>query len=288
LREYVLTSIGDIANLGHKAIVIRPQRQQLVESVQELWEYRDLLWLLTVRQVSVRYKQTVIGVAWVLLQPLVAMTIFTVIFGYFAKLSSNGLPYPVFAYSALIMWNLFSEGLSRAGTSLIADEKLITKVYFPRLIIPLSAVGSAWIDFAVSLFVLFPLILFYGLRPSVSLLLLPIAMILTMILSAGVGMMLAALNVRYRDFQYTIPFLLQVWLYASPVVYSAQIVPESVRSLYYLNPMVGLIELSRFAVTGQGTVDLQGLGISAVAAIALFILGSTVFRWVERSFADFI
>jgi lipopolysaccharide transport system permease protein len=281
-------SMGDIANLGYKAIVIRPQRQQLAESIQELWEYRDLLWLLTVRQVSVRYKQTVIGVAWVLLQPLVAMTIFTVIFGYFAKLSSNGLPYPVFAYSALIMWNLFSEGLSRAGTSLIADEKLITKVYFPRLIIPLSAVGSAWIDFAVSLFVLFPLILFYGLRPSLSLLLLPIAMILTMILSAGVGMMLAALNVRYRDFQYTIPFLLQVWLYASPVVYSAQIVPESVRSLYYLNPMVGLIELSRFAVTGQGMVDLQGLGISAVAAIALFILGSTVFRWVERSFADFI
>jgi lipopolysaccharide transport system permease protein len=280
--------MGDIANLGSKAIVIRPQRQRLAESIRELWEYRDLLWLLTVRQVSVRYKQTVIGVAWVLLQPLVAMTIFTVIFGYFAKLSSNGMPYPVFAYSALIMWNLFSEGLSRAGTSLIADEKLITKVYFPRLIIPLSAVGSAWIDFAVSLFVLFPLIFFYGLHPSTSLLLLPVAMILTMVLAAGVGMMLAALNVRYRDFQYTIPFLLQVWLYASPVVYSAQIVPESVRSLYYLNPMVGLIELSRYAVTGQGTVDLQGLGISAVAAIALFILGSTVFRWVERSFADFI
>jgi lipopolysaccharide transport system permease protein len=280
--------MGDIANLGHKAIVIRPQRQQLAESIQELWEYRDLLWLLTVRQVSVRYKQTVIGVAWVLLQPLVAMAIFTVIFGYFAKLSTNGLPYPVFAYSALLMWNLFSEGLSRAGTSLIADEKLITKVYFPRLIIPLSAVGSAWIDFAVSLFVLFPLTLFYGLRPSTSLLLLPIAMVLTMILAAGVGMMLAALNVRYRDFQYTIPFILQVWLYASPVVYSTQIVPESLRSLYYLNPMVGLIELSRYAVTGQGTVDLQGLGISAVSAIALFIIGSTVFRWVERSFADFI
>jgi lipopolysaccharide transport system permease protein len=277
-----------MVDLSHKAIVIRPQRQRLAESLRELWEYRDLLWLLTVRQVSVRYKQTVIGVAWVLLQPLVAMAIFTVIFGYFAKLSTNGLPYPVFAYSALIMWNLFSEGLSRAGTSLIADEKLITKVYFPRLIIPLSAVGSAWIDFAVSLFVLLPLTFFYGLRPSVSLFLLPVAMILTMILSAGVGMMLAALNVRYRDFQYTIPFVLQVWLYASPVVYSTQIVPESVRSFYYLNPMVGLIELSRYAVTGQGVVDLQGLGISAVAAIALFVLGSTVFRWVERSFADFI
>ena len=274
--------------MAQKAIVIRPQRQRLAESLRELWEYRDLLWLLTVRQVSVRYKQTVIGVAWVLLQPLAAMAIFTIIFGYFAKLSTNGLPYPVFAYSALIMWNLFSEGLSRAGTSLIADEKLITKVYFPRLIIPLSAVGSAWIDFAVSLFVLLPLTLFYGLRPSVSLFLLPVAMVLTMILSAGVGMMMAALNVRYRDFQYTIPFVLQVWLYASPVVYSTQIVPESVRSLYYLNPMVGLIELSRYAVTGQGTVDVQGLGISAVAAIGLFVLGSTVFRWVERSFADFI
>lgn len=271
-----------------KPIIIRPQRQGLADSLQELWEYRDLLWLLTVRQVSVRYKQTVIGVAWVLLQPLVAMAIFTVIFGYFAKLSSNGLPYPVFAYSALVLWNLFSEGLSRAGTSLIADEKLITKVYFPRLIIPLSAVGSAWIDFSVSLFVLFPLTFFYGLRPTWSLLLLPIAMVLTMLLASGVGMMMAALNVRYRDFQYTIPFLMQVWLYASPVVYSSEIVPPHLRPFYYLNPMVGLIELSRFAITGQGVIHGQGLGISAVVAIALFFLGSTVFRWVERSFADFI
>jgi lipopolysaccharide transport system permease protein len=273
---------------SHKPIVIRPQRQGLADSLQELWEYRDLLWLLTVRQVSVRYKQTVIGVAWVLLQPLVAMVIFTVIFGYFAKLSSNGLPYPVFAYSALVLWNLFSEGLSRAGTSLIADEKLITKVYFPRLIIPLSAVGSAWIDFAVSLFVLFPLTFFYGLRPTWSLFLLPVAMILTMLLASGVGMMMAALNVRYRDFQYTIPFLMQVWLYASPVVYSSEIVPLYLRPFYYLNPMVGLIELSRFAITGQGSIHWQGLGISAVVVIALFALGSTVFRWVERSFADFI
>lgn len=272
----------------HKAIVIRPQRQPLKESLHELWDYRDLLWLLTVRQVSVRYKQTAIGVAWVLLQPLAAMAIFTLIFGYFAKLSSNGLPYPIFVYSALTLWTLFSEGLTRAGTSLIADEKLITKVYFPRLIIPLSAVGSAWVDFAVSLFVLLPLTYFYGQRPTWSLLLLPVAMVFTMLLASGVGMMMAALNVRYRDFQYTVPFLVQIWLYASPVVYSSDIVPAHIRPFYFLNPMVGLIELSRFAVTGQGTVDLQGLGISAVAAIALFILGSTVFRWVERSFADFI
>jgi lipopolysaccharide transport system permease protein len=272
----------------HKTIVIQPQRQPLRESLHELWDYRELLWLLTVRQISVRYKQTVIGVAWVVLQPLAAMAIFTIIFGYFAKLSSNGLPYPVFVYSALIIWALFSEGLSRAGTSLIADEKLITKVYFPRLIIPLSAVGSAWVDFAVSLFVLLPLTYLYGQRPTWSLLFLPVAMVFTMLLASGVGMMVAALNVRYRDFQYTVPFLVQIWLYASPVVYSSEIVPTHIRPLYFLNPMVGLIELSRFAVTGQGSVDFQGLGISVVAAIILFALGSTIFRWVERSFADFI
>ncbi|KGF72806.1 polysaccharide/polyol phosphate ABC transporter permease [Neosynechococcus sphagnicola sy1] len=269
-------------------MVIHSGNQSLSEAVQEFWEYRDLLWMLTVRQVSVRYKQTVIGIGWVLLQPLVAMVIFSVIFGYFAQLSSDDIPYPIFVYSALILWTLFSEGLSRAGTSLIADERLITKVYFPRLIIPLAAVGSAWIDFVVSLILLLPLTYFYGLRPTWSLLMLPIAMVITMVLAASVGMLLSALNVRYRDFQYTVPFLVQVWLYASPVVYSTSIVPTSIRPFYYLNPMAGLIELSRFAVTGQGSFNWLGVGISAIVSIALFIIGSTVFRWVERSFADFI
>lgn len=268
--------------------MIRPGKQPLPEAIQEFWDYRDLLWMLTVRQVSLRYKQTAIGIAWVLLQPLAAMAIFTVIFGYFAQLATDGLPYPVFVYSALVLWTLFSDGISRAGTSLIADEKLITKVYFPRIIIPLAAVGSAWVDFVVSLVVLLPLIYFYGLRPTWSLLLLPVAMLITMMLSSGVGMMMAALNVKYRDFQYTVPFLTQIWLYASPVVYSTSIVPESVRPFYYLNPMAGLIDLSRFAVTGQGTVPWMGLGISMGMAIAFFLLGSTIFRQVERSFADVI
>lgn len=244
--------------------------------------------MLTIRHISVRYKQTAIGIAWVLLQPLVAMAIFTIIFGYFAKLATSGVPYPIFVYSALVLWMLFSEGLSRAGTSLIADEKLITKVYFPRLIIPIAAVGSAWIDFAISLGVLLPLTYLYGLKPTWSLLLLPLAMVVTMVLSAGVGMLLAAMNVKYRDFQYAVPFLIQIWLYASPVVYSTSIVPESVRPYYYLNPMVGLIELSRFAVTGQGSIPWIGLGFSAGVAIAFFLLGSTVFRQIERSFADVI
>jgi lipopolysaccharide transport system permease protein len=271
-----------------KKIVIRPGRPPLAETLQELWEYRDLLWMLTIQQISVRYKQTAIGVVWVLLQPLAAMLIFTVIFGYFIRLSTGGLPYPIFVYSALVVWTLFSEGLSRAATSLITDEKLVTKVYFPRLIIPLAAVGSAWVDFVISLFVLLPLTFLYGLRPTWSLLLLPIAMLIVMVLATGVGMGLSALNVKYRDFQYTIPFLLQIWLYASPVVYSSSVVPEAVRSFYYLNPMAGLIELSRFAVTGQGSVNLYGLGISVLVTITLFLIGSTIFRWVERSFADFI
>jgi lipopolysaccharide transport system permease protein len=269
-------------------IIIRPGKQSLLEALREFWEYRDLLYMLTVRQISVRYKQAVIGVGWVLLQPLVAMAIFTVIFGQFAKLPSDGIPYPIFTYSALVLWNLFSEGLTRAGTSLIADEKLISKVYFPRLIIPLASVGSAWIDFAVSLFLLLPLTYLYGLRPRSSLLLLPVAMVITMVLSSGIGMFLAAMNVRYRDFQYVATFLVQIWLYASPIVYSVNIVPEPVRPFYYLNPMAGLIELFRFAVTGQGGFNLIGLVFSALGAVISLGLGTIVFRMVERSFADFI
>ncbi|MBD2039820.1 ABC transporter permease [Microcoleus sp. FACHB-672] len=244
--------------------------------------------MLALRQVSVRYKQTAIGIGWVLLQPLVAMGIFTVVFGNFAKIPSDGIPYPIFSYSALILWGLFSDGLTRAGSSLIAEERLISKVYFPRLIIPLAAVGSAWVDFAVSLFLLLPLTYIYHLRPTWSLLLLPVAMVVTMILGAGVGMLLAALNVKYRDFQYAVPFVMQIWLYASPIVYSVNLVPASIRPFYYLNPMAGLIELCRFAVTGQGNFSLIGLSLSVAGAIAFFIIGSTVFRWVERSFADFI
>lgn len=274
--------------MSSKETIIHPGRESLLEAIREFWEYRDLLYMLTLRQVSVRYKQTAIGVGWVLLQPLLAMGVFTAVFGHFVKVPSDGIPYPIFNYSALILWGLFSNGLVRSGTSLIAEQKLITKVYFPRVIIPLAAVGSAWVDFAVSLFVLLPLTYIYGVRPTWTLLLLPLPMFVTMILAAGVGMLLAALNVKYRDFQHAMPFLVQIWLYASPIVYSVSIVPESVRPFYYLNPMAGLIELCRFAVTGQGNFSVMGLGLSVAGAVAFFLLGSTVFRWVEQSFADFI
>jgi len=274
--------------LYKKVTIIRPQNQSFLDGVREFWEYRELLYMLTVRRISVRYKQTVIGIAWVLLQPLVAMTIFSVIFGKFAKIPSDGVPYPIFCYSALVLWSLFAEGINRASSSLIEDAKLITKVYFPRLIIPLSAVGSAWIDFVVSLFLLLPLTYVYGLRPTWSLLLIPPLMFVTVILATGVGMVLAAFNVRYRDFQYLVPFLIQILLYSSPIIYSAQIVPKSLLFLYYLNPMAGLLDLFRFAVTGQTSFNLYGLAWSVISTILVFILGSFVFRSVERSFADFI
>lgn len=273
---------------GDKKIIIRPGNQSLVDSLREFWDYRDLLYILAAREVSVRYKQTVIGVVWVVLQPLMTTLIFTVVFGRFAKIPSDGIPYAIFSYSGLVLWSLFSQGMERAANSIIADGNLITKVYFPRLVIPFAAVGSAWIDFAVSLFILLPLTYIYGLRPTGSLLLIPLVMIVVMISAGGVGTLLAGLNVRYRDFRYIIPFFLQIWLYASPIVYPVSIVPESLRLFYYLNPMAGLIEAFRFAVSGQGSFSGMGLGISAVTSVIIFAIGLTVFRQVERSFADFI
>ncbi len=269
-------------------VVISAVDQDWLTALREVWRYRDLLLILAARQVSVRYKQTALGIAWVLVQPLVGVVIFTVVFGRLAHLNSAGLPYPVFVYTALVLWQLFADGLTRAGTSLIADEKLITKVYFPRLVIPLAAVGSAMVDFLVSLVILLPMTYLYGLRPTWSLLWLPLAMGLTVALAAGVGMAIAALNVRYRDFQYTVPFLIQVWLYASPVVYAVELVPVSLRPFYYLNPMAGLVGLARFAITGETEFSSLGLGLAALGVGLACGLGVWVFRLVERSFADYI
>jgi lipopolysaccharide transport system permease protein len=274
--------------MNHKVTIIRSQNKSLGEGIHEFWEYRELLYMLMLRRIAVRYKQTVIGIAWVLIQPLVSMTIFTVIFGNLVKIPSDGVPYPIFVYSALVLWGLFSEGVSRSGSSLLTEAQLITKVYFPRLIIPIAAVGSAWIDFIVSLFLLLPLAFIYGMRPHWSLLLVPPTMIMTMVLATGIGTILASLNVRYRDFQYIIPFLIQVWLYASPVVYSVQIVPERYLFWYYLNPMAGFLDVFRFAVTGQTAFSWLGFGWSVVSSIAIFIIGTWIFRSVESSFADYI
>jgi len=268
--------------------VIRAKNQSLGDTLKEFWEYRELLYMLTLRRISVRYKQTIVGVAWVLIQPLIAMTIFNIIFGKLAKIPSGGIPYPIFAYSALVLWGLFSEGLNRSSLSLIGEAQLISKVYFPRLMIPFSAVASAWVDFAISLFLLLPLTFIYGLRPTWSLLLIPVVMVITMILTTGLGVFLAAMNVRYRDFQYLVPFLVQVLLYASPVVYSIEIVPPHLHFWYYLNPLAGLLDMFRFAVTGQTTYSWLGFSWSIISSLIFFGLGTWVFRSVEQGFADYV
>ncbi len=252
----------------------------------ELWKYRDLLLILAGRDIKLRYKQTALGVIWVVLQPLVAALIFTVIFGRFANMPSDGTPYILFVYSGLIPWNFFAGALQRAGNSLITDSKLISKVYFPRLIIPLASTGAVLIDLAVTLIVLVFLMILYQVPLSWRILALPVFLLLTMFLAVGVSFWLSALNVQYRDFMYALPFLIQVWMYASPVVYATSIVPDRFKLLFSFNPAVGAIEGFRWALLGTNSLTLEMFLIAVAAALVAFVSGAYVFRRIERGFAD--
>jgi lipopolysaccharide transport system permease protein len=254
----------------------------------ELWRARELLFILTLRELKLRYKQTVIGVAWALVQPLLAATIFTVIFGYFAKMPSGDVPYPVFALTAVLPWTYFAEAVRRSSTGLVSDAELIRKVYFPRLVVPLAMVLSPLADFAVGLVLLVGLCAWYGIAPSPSLVFLPLFLIVAIALALSISLWLGPLSVRFRDVMHTLPFLLQVWLYASPVAYPASVVPAEWRLLYSLNPMVGVIEGFRWVLLGTAQPDLRAIGISALF-IAVFLVGGGIyFRRMERSFADII
>lgn len=270
----------------HPAVVIEPTRGWAPVNLRELWKYRDLLMILAGRDVKLRYKQTVLGVTWVILQPLVAALIFTVVFGRFAKLPSDGHPYLVFVFGGVAVWNYFAAVLQRAGNSLLTDSRLITKVYFPRLLIPLASTFSALIDLAVSLTVLGVVMMIYGVSPTWRLLTLPLFIGLAALTATGVSLWLAALNVRYRDFVHAMPFLLQVWMFASPVAYATSIVPERWRLLYGLNPAVAFIEGTRWAVLGTSAITGQTIVIAAALSAAIFTAGTFFFRRVERGFAD--
>jgi lipopolysaccharide transport system permease protein len=265
---------------------IRPDRGWTGLRLGELWEYRDVLAVLAARDVKLRYRQTVLGVAWVVMQPLVAAAIFAVLFGRFARLPTGDVPYLPFVFAGLIMWNLFAGILQRAGNSLVAEAKLITKVYFPRVLVPCAAAAAALVDFLVSLAVMVGILAWYGIGPGWWGLLLPVATALAVALAIGASLWISALNVRYRDFMYALPFLIQVLLYASPVVYSLELVPERWRPLFALNPLVGILEGTRAALIGAP----EGIGlpllISAVAALAALVSGAYFFRRVERSMAD--
>jgi lipopolysaccharide transport system permease protein len=270
------------------SIVVEPSTSLLDLDLPAIWQYRELLYFLIWREVKVRYKQTVLGVAWALLQPLMTMAIFTVIFGLFVSIPSDGLPYPLFAYAALLPWTYFSEAMSRSSISLVGDAQLIRKVYFPRLIMPLAAVVSPAIDFSLAFILLLGMMVLYGVSPTWGVVMLPAFLLLALTTALAVGLWLSALNVRYRDVRHTIPFLTQCWMYASPVVYPVSVVPEGWRSLYALNPMVGVIEGFRWALLGKESPDVGVMAVSAVAVIGLLIGGLIFFKHMEQTFADVI
>lgn len=266
-------------------IVIRPSRGWVPLRLRELWEYRELLYFLVWRDVKVRYKQTVLGAAWAIIQPFFTMVVFSIVFGRLAGIPSDGLPYPVFAYCALLPWQLFAHALTESGNSLVANQNLITKVYFPRLVIPLAAVLAGLVDFSIAFLVLLALMAYYGIVPTAAILTLPFFVGLAVATALAVGLWLSALNVQYRDVRYTIPFLTQFWLFATPVAYPASLVPEPWRALFGLNPMAGVVEGFRWALLG-GPRPGALLAVSTAVVVVVLVSGLYYFRRMERTFAD--
>jgi lipopolysaccharide transport system permease protein len=266
---------------------ISPPKKWIPIDLHELWNYRELLYTFTWRDVKIRYKQTALGFLWAILQPLCMMLIFTVFFGRLAKIPSDGIPYPLFVLAALLPWTLFAEGITRSTSSMITNSHIMTKVYFPRLIMPLSGILSPLVDFVFSFLILIVMMILYGFIPTLNILFLPLFLLLALVTSLGIGLWLSALNVQYRDFQYTIPFLIQLGLFASPVVYPASLVPESVRFLYGLNPMAGVIEGFRWTLLGTempGAMILVSVGV----VVILLISGAFYFRKMEQYYADVV
>jgi lipopolysaccharide transport system permease protein len=270
-----------------QTIVIRPARG-LDLNLRELFNYRELLFFLVWRDVKVRYKQTFLGVTWALLQPLLAMLIFTVVFGRVSGIRPSGIPYAVFVYAGLLPWTYFSASLTSSSNSLVTNANLVTKVYFPRLIIPIAAVAVPIVDFLLAGVVLGGLMGWYGVTPSWHIVFLPLFLGLTLVTALGIGMLLSAVNVRYRDVPFAIPFLMQVWLFASPVIYAVTFVPARWRWLLSLNPMTGVLEGFRWCLLGQSAPEPWVLSVSIAVALAASVLGLVYFRRVERHFADLI
>lgn len=267
---------------------IAPSRGWVALKLGELWQYRELLYFLAWRDVKVRYKQTALGASWAILQPLLTMVVFTVFFGMLVKVPSDGAPYEVFAFVALVPWAFFANGLQQSSNSLVGSANLIKKVYFPRLAIPVATMLSGLVDFAIAFTVLIGMLLCYGIVPGAGAAWLPALLLLAMATSLGTGLWLSALNVRYRDVRHVVPFLAQLWMFATPIAYSSTIVPEKWRALYALNPMVGVVQGFRYALLGTGDGPGAALVVSALAAAAILATGAFIFRRMEKSFADVV
>lgn len=265
---------------------ITPTKGWISLRLKELWAYRELLFFLTWRDVKVRYKQTALGALWALLQPLATMVIFSVFFGRLAKVPSDGIPYPLFSLTGLVPWMFFANGLALSSNSLVGNSRMITKVYFPRLIIPIATIMAGGIDFLISFGLLFAMMVFYHVTPSWNLLFLPLFAILACITSLGVGLWFSSWNVQFRDVQYVIPFIIQFWMYATPIAYPSSLLSEPWRTFYGINPMVGVVEGFRWALLGSNTKPGLIVLASAGTGLALLISGAYYFRRMEKTFAD--
>jgi lipopolysaccharide transport system permease protein len=268
--------------------VIEPKTGWVPVDFKEIWNYRELLYFLTKRDIKVRYKQTVLGGLWAVIQPVFTMLVFTLFFGRLAKMPSEGLPYPIFVYAALLPWTYFANAVSASGNSLVGSSNLITKVYFPRIVVPASAALAGLLDFLIALFVLAALMVYYQFMPGPGILLFPFLVALTFLSAVGVGLWLSALNVQYRDIRYAIPFLIQVWMFVSPVIYPVSLVQGKYQWLLALNPMGGVIHAYRAALLGHQPIDWGLLGLSALIILALFLGGLYYFRRMEKVFADVV
>ena len=269
-------------------ITIQPSTGWISLKLDEVWEYRELLYFLTWRDIKVRYKQTVLGAAWAIIQPFFTMVVFSLFFGKLAQMPSDGIPYPIFAYAALVPWTFFANGLTQSSSSLVGSANLIKKVYFPRLVVPISSVISGVVDFVLAFLVLLGMMLYFGIVPTMNVLWLPFLLLLAFITSLGVGLWFSAMNVQFRDVRYTVPFLTQFWLFATPIAYPSSLLEEPWRTLYGINPMVGVVEGFRWALLGTDTAPGGIILVSALVSLSLLIGGAFYFRRMEKTFADVV
>jgi lipopolysaccharide transport system permease protein len=269
-------------------VLTQPGSTRMSLDLGSLWEYRELLYFLTWRDVKVRYKQTILGASWVIFQPLIMMAIYTIFFGQLGKISGGGVAYPLFIFSGLLPWQLFANGVADCGTSLVANRNLITKVYFPRVVIPMAAVLARLVDFFCGFSVLLGMLFYFGINPDSKLWTLPFFVLLTIMTSLGVGLWFSALNVKYRDVHCLVPFFVQVWFFLCPIVYPSSMVPAAWKTLYGLNPMVAVVEGFRWSLLGKGETSELTIAISATMVLAVLFCGLYFFRHVERTFADIV
>lgn len=288
IRDVQLENSRDLRDLPEEPlVVIKPNKVWDLCDLKDLWAFRELLYFLTWRDVKVRYKQTGLGVAWAIIQPLLTMLVFTLFFGRLARVPSDNIPYPLFAYAGLLAWTFFANAITNSGNSIVGSANLITKVYFPRIIIPGAAVLAGLVDFAIALVIMALLMIYFGVSLTLNILMFPVIVLLTTLLALAVGMWLSALNVKYRDVRFALPFVVQLWMFISPVIYPTSLLPQKYRGLLWLNPMTGIIEGYRSSLFGR-PFNWIALSISAIATLLLLVYAFYSFRRMEKTFADIV